>query len=410
MKVKGRRDFLQSDLNFYLKLIEVSGVHREHPYLSRELGLGMSDKGFSMEDLQSRYFKKFMSDATGMMLSAREYIEELRKEQVVEKEESIIEYADDEVIEDNYENEEEFNTSNNALSFLSMVQKMGSASASYESVEHGVYLEDIVLEESYVPEIFEEDSLEDYESVDHGVYLEDIEFDEDIEYVEHGVYLEDITITESEEEYEEWDEEDVTDISEYQEDWYDEEEEIDTSDYQEVEHGVYLEDIVVEEESSEEYSEESFEDEYTEESFEEEYEEDEYAEESFEEPEEEYEEYEEEETQEYSEGEYEEYVEESYDEESDFEDTSVFDNAWDDPEDPFDSEIEEEPEPEPVKEIKSEPVVKAPEVEVPKELRQFIKKNPGCTMEFAAKYYSMKEIQKEIRIGKVYNKKGKLFI
>ena len=44
------------------------------------------------------------------------------------------------------------------------------------------------------------------------------------------------------------------------------------------------------------------------------------------------------------------------------------------------------------------------------DLRTFIKKHPGSTIEFVCKYYDKKEVDKQVKLGRVYKKKGKLFI
>jgi len=48
--------------------------------------------------------------------------------------------------------------------------------------------------------------------------------------------------------------------------------------------------------------------------------------------------------------------------------------------------------------------------DVPKTLRDFIKAYPRCDVSFAEKYFSRGEIKKQVSLGKVYIKKGKLHI
>ena len=43
-------------------------------------------------------------------------------------------------------------------------------------------------------------------------------------------------------------------------------------------------------------------------------------------------------------------------------------------------------------------------------LRELIKNNPGCSVEFATKHFPKREIQKEIKLGKVFLKNGKLSV
>lgn len=53
------------------------------------------------------------------------------------------------------------------------------------------------------------------------------------------------------------------------------------------------------------------------------------------------------------------------------------------------------------------PVVESP-YEVPTDLRSFIKQNPYCTLEDAKRYFSEKEIKKQISLGRVIYRKGRL--
>lgn len=47
---------------------------------------------------------------------------------------------------------------------------------------------------------------------------------------------------------------------------------------------------------------------------------------------------------------------------------------------------------------------------VPPNIRDFIRQNSGVTIEYALKFYSKKEIDKALMLGKIYKKKGKLII
>lgn len=49
-------------------------------------------------------------------------------------------------------------------------------------------------------------------------------------------------------------------------------------------------------------------------------------------------------------------------------------------------------------------------VEVPKDLRAFVKMYPSCDMELALKYFSRKEIEKQLMMGRVFKRKNKLLI
>lgn len=62
-----------------------------------------------------------------------------------------------------------------------------------------------------------------------------------------------------------------------------------------------------------------------------------------------------------------------------------------------------------LEEVAAKPV-KEEVVNVPSSIRQFLKEHPNSTIEFVSKYYSQKEIQKQLKLGKIYKKRGKLFI
>lgn len=60
---------------------------------------------------------------------------------------------------------------------------------------------------------------------------------------------------------------------------------------------------------------------------------------------------------------------------------------------------------------KEDIVVEEPSIdEVPKDLRQFLRKYPRCDIKFALKYFSKKEIDKAILIGKIVRRGNKLHI
>lgn len=49
-------------------------------------------------------------------------------------------------------------------------------------------------------------------------------------------------------------------------------------------------------------------------------------------------------------------------------------------------------------------------VDVPKDIRTFLKSHPSSTVEFVARYYPKKEIEKQLALGRIYKRKGKLMI
>lgn len=49
-------------------------------------------------------------------------------------------------------------------------------------------------------------------------------------------------------------------------------------------------------------------------------------------------------------------------------------------------------------------------IDVPKDIREFVKMYPNCELEFVYKYFSKKEVQRALELNKVFKRKGKLFI
>lgn len=49
-------------------------------------------------------------------------------------------------------------------------------------------------------------------------------------------------------------------------------------------------------------------------------------------------------------------------------------------------------------------------VDVPKDIRTFLKSHPSSTVDFVARYYPKKEIEKQLALGRIYKRKGKLMI
>ena len=49
-------------------------------------------------------------------------------------------------------------------------------------------------------------------------------------------------------------------------------------------------------------------------------------------------------------------------------------------------------------------------IDVPKDIRTFLKLHPSSTVEFVARYYPKKEIEKQLALGRIYKRKGKLMI
>jgi hypothetical protein len=84
---------------------------------------------------------------------------------------------------------------------------------------------------------------------------------------------------------------------------------------------------------------------------------------------------------------------------------------YDDPEE--DESYLEEPEavsqPAPLPEVKQSQVTTSA-YEVPTNLRDFIKEYPGCSMQDALKYFSARDVNKQIRLGRVVNRQGRLYL
>lgn len=84
---------------------------------------------------------------------------------------------------------------------------------------------------------------------------------------------------------------------------------------------------------------------------------------------------------------------------------------YDDPEE--DESYLEEPEavsqPAPLPEVKQSQVTTSA-YEVPTNLRDFIKEYPGCSMQDALKYFSVRDVNKQIRLGRVVNRQGRLYL
>ena len=61
-------------------------------------------------------------------------------------------------------------------------------------------------------------------------------------------------------------------------------------------------------------------------------------------------------------------------------------------------------------EVKEEEISEVEEIQVPKDLRDFVKMYNNCEMSFALKYFSKKEIDKQLSLGRVFKRKNRLLI
>lgn len=48
--------------------------------------------------------------------------------------------------------------------------------------------------------------------------------------------------------------------------------------------------------------------------------------------------------------------------------------------------------------------------DAPKEIRDFLRQHPNASIDFVSKFYSKKEISKQVKLGRIYKKNGKLMI
>lgn len=208
----------------------------------------------------------------------------------------------------------------------------------------------------------------------HGVFLEEVDVptetveaptDEvtDIEYEDHGIYVEDIVtnISESEDEYEE-DEEDYS-----EDDFEDEDEDEDGYDYEDYDETDVSDDYVEEEKEEDDTEEDD-----------------------------------------------EEYVSSKSLRENkvidDFDDFEFLDYKEDtSTKDEVAEEFKVVPSVEKVKPVIRETVEK-PKFQDYKNVRDFVKKNPGCSYSDVKEFFSMKEIQKALLNTKIVEKKNKLYV
>lgn len=285
-----------------------------------------------------------------------------------------------------------------------------------EYVTHGIILDDVGLKsEDETKNVVPENSYRDVEYQSHGVFLDDVEtpkhLDEDVVYVQNGIFLDD-----------------------------NESQSIDVS-Y--VEHGIILEepDKVISYDSANVDDGEIEDSDYYEESEYSDEEDSEYSnEEDFEYEESDYEENDTEESD------YEDFVFEDYNNEGSVSNSSaelshitsdegytedLDDSLFSDDLFPDDTEEELFSSAEPLEETEDiqKPIIKSKVVEDKgdtqkpviqpkvvedkkdyKNVREFVKYNPGCTVADAKGYFSAKDIQKALLSAKIVEKKNKLYV
>lgn len=239
----------------------------------------------------------------------------------------------------------------------------------------------------------------------HGVFIdentvsekeESIPVKSEVEYSNHGVFLEEVDVPTKTVEAPT---DEVTDI-EYED------------------HGIYVEDIVMNNlESGDEYEED--EDDYSEDDFEDEEDEDGYEYEDYDETDNSADYVEEEKEEDVTEKDDEEYVSSKSLREKkvidDFDDFEFLD--YKDDTSTKDEVVEESKAVSPIERVKPEAVkpeireiVEKPKFQDYKNVRDFVKKNPGCSYSDVKEFFSMKEIQKALLNTKIVEKKNKLYV
>ena len=268
---------------------------------------------------------------------------------------ALSEEDDEDIKEEQTEEVSEGHTS--ATNFLQMLQHMREAPIpdiddSDESEE-----EEQEEDEYITPEVDVEENEEEYlEPEVEEEPLEEVDIDDGREYVSHGIYIEDLidgTISIPTIDYEDSESEEVEDI-----DW--EEEENEESDWDEED----TENIDWDEEDEQE---DSLDDIFL--------------------PEDEEEEIEEPVSQEEDDS------ESWFSEKSEPEESTSYSS-------------------EPVQSIKREVSIEddGPGADVPSDIRVFLKQHPNSDMSYVLKFYPKKEVDKQLKLGRIYKRKGKLMI
>lgn len=67
---------------------------------------------------------------------------------------------------------------------------------------------------------------------------------------------------------------------------------------------------------------------------------------------------------------------------------------------------------EPVQEVKKEVSIEddGPGADIPSDIRVFLKQHPNSDMSYVLKFYPKKEVDKQLKLGRIYKRKGKLMI
>lgn len=383
MRVRGNMASTQSSIDFYLKLSSLGNIK-------------------TIEDLRDHYFNIFLNEErsqANLLLQEKRKLEERKASEL--KEISKLENGN-------------LNLDNRTEDIVDDI-----FSSSFFSEEGEV--KDVSYDDSdiFSSDFFSEEvSNSDKQYVSHGIYLEDVDLSSDSEvsdatppsikanegvitpsqgYVEHGVFLDDVIskrVDEDDSTFEGFEEvedtsesiiEDVEDES-FEDNVFEgfEDEEVleDTED--DVFEGFEEEDNVFEDIEEEEFTEGVDEEDNTFEGFEGE-----------------------EITSEESD------IFEDIEEEELFEDTEENEEVFEESEDVTEfneienTDIVEEPE----DSLPSLEVSKVEEpLEIPNDIRVFLRQHPNSDISYVSQFYPMKEINRQVKLGRIYKKKGKLLI
>lgn len=370
MRVRGNMASTQSSIDFYLKLSSLGNIK-------------------TIEDLRDHYFNIFLNEErsqANLLLQEKRKLEERKASEL--KEISKLENGN-------------LNLDNRTEDIVNDI-----FSSSFFSEEGKV--EDVSYDDSdiFSSNFFsEEASNSDKQYVSHGIYLEDVDLSSDNEvsdatspsikvnegvitpsqgYVEHGVFLDDVIserVDEDDNTFEGFEEvEDTSEsiIEDVEDESFEDAEEV----FEDTEDAVFEgfedaeEDDVFEGFENEEVPEDTEDDVF----------------EGFEEEDDVFEDIEEEELFEDTE-ENEEVFEESEDA-KEFNEISDI-NTVEEPEDSLPSlEISKVEEP----------------LEIPNDIRVFLRQHPNSDISYVSQFYPMKEINRQVKLGRIYKKKGKLLI
>ena len=239
---------------------------------------------------------------------------------------------------------------------------------------------------------------------------------EECEYVENGSFLEDMILEEPDEDSEEVESEDIEDFEENEpdkvdiEDTRDQEVEVTNEKVSEiipkeveyVEHGNILEDLVqdeIEEDSSEnEEYDEDLDDSENADDFEDTDESDSYSEDNYDE-----------ELPSIDEEEFYETTDAMPEESEDVEPEGLFEDEESETADIVEKKVDSKIIPMIKKEVSMEDDGMYAQ-NLPRDVRDFLKLHPNSDMSYVLKFYPKKEIDKQIRLGKIFTRKGKLMI